>query len=207
MKIAIDVNGVLRDTIGKFTKVYESYLIENNLEIDESNLITTGDTDDFQYEFNGPVTSLTLTEFFKFKDDEEYLKFLYEEFPMQVFGHAPSSEMNTFNYLNDLYIELRDNHNLLIISEEVGKAKPATLFFLSKFGCLLEKVVFYSKVTKTSIWDQIDILLTANNDLLLDYPIGKTIVKYETDYNKHIDIPLTIKSLEEFSPLMKNILK
>jgi hypothetical protein len=207
MKIAIDVNGVLRDTIGKFTKVYESYLIENNLEIDESNLITTGDTDDFQYEFNGPVTSLTLTEFFKFKDDEEYLKFLYEEFPMQVFGHAPSSEMNTFNYLNDLYIELRDQHELLIISEEVGKAKPATLFFLSKFGCLLEKVVFYSKVTKTSIWDQIDILLTANNDLLLDYPIGKTIIKYETDYNKQIDIPLTIKSLEEFSPLMKNILK
>jgi hypothetical protein len=126
---------------------------------------------------------------------------------MQVFGHAPSSEMNTFNYLNDLYIELRDQHELLIISEEVGKAKPATLFFLSKFGCLLEKVVFYSKVTKTSIWDQIDILLTANNDLLLDYPIGKTIIKYETDYNKQIDIPLTIKSLEEFSPLMKNILK
>jgi hypothetical protein len=207
MKIAIDVNGVLRDTIGKFTKVYESYLIENNLEIGENNLISTGETDNFQYEFNGPVTSLTLTEFFKFKDDEEYLKFLYEEFPMQIFGHAPSSEMNTFNFLNDAYIKLRDNHDLLIISEEVGKAKPATLFFLSKFGCLLEKVSFYSKSTKSSIWDQIDILLTANNDLLLDHPVGKTLIKYETEYNKHIDNPLTIRSLEEFSTLIRNILK
>lgn len=207
MKIVIDVNGVLRDTIGKFARVYESYLIENNLEIGENNLIITGETDNFVYEMTTPVTSLTLTDFFKFKDEEEYLKFMYEEFPMQIFGHAPSSEMNTFNLLNNFYNELRDRHEIFIISEEVGRGKPATLFFLSKFGCLLEKVIFYSKKTKDSIWSDIDILLTANPDLLLNYPNGKIVIKFETEYNKQVDCPLTIKSLEDFLPLINNIVK
>jgi hypothetical protein len=207
MRITIDVNGVLRDTIGKFTRVYESYLIENNLEIGENNLVVTAETDNFVYEITGPVTSLTLTDFFKFKNEEEYLKFIYEEFPMQIFGHAGSSENNTFNLLNDFYIEQRDQNDIIIISEEVGKAKPATLFFLSKFGCLIEKIRFYSKSTKDSIWDDIDILLTANPDLLLNYPTGKTLIKFETDYNKQVDCPLTIKSLEDFLPLITNITK
>jgi hypothetical protein len=30
MKIGIDINGVLRDTIGKFKTVYEKFLIDNN---------------------------------------------------------------------------------------------------------------------------------------------------------------------------------
>lgn len=205
MKIAIDVNGVLRDTVGKFTRVYESYLIENNLEIGENNLKTTGDTDDFVYEFSGPITSLTLTEFFKFKDEEEYLKFLYEEFPMQIFGHAGSSEMNSFNILNDFYNEFRDSKNIMILSEEVGKAKPATLFFLSKFGCLIEQIKFYSKSTKDSIWDDINVLITANPDLLLNYPVGKIIIKYNTEYNKHINSDLEINTLSELSEIIKKL--
>lgn len=205
MRIAIDVNGVLRDTIGKFTRVYESYLIENNLEIGENNLIESGETDEFVYELLGPVTSLTLTDFFKFKDEEEYLQFLYEEFPMQIFGHAGSSEINTFNLLNDFYIDERDQNDIMIISEEVGKAKPATLFFLSKFGCLIEKIRFYSKSTKDSIWNDIDVLLTSNPQLLLDYPSNKKIIKYETEYNKNITSRYSIKSLSELKLIIKQI--
>lgn len=207
MRIAIDVNGVLRDTIGKFTRVYESYLIENNLEIGENNLIISGDTDEFVYEILGPVTSLTLTDFFKFKDEEEYLKFMYEEFPMQIFGHAGSSENNTFNLLNDFYLDYREQNDIIIISEESGKAKPATLFFLSKFGCLIEKIRFYSKSTKDSIWNDFDILLTSNPNLLLNYPTEKTIIKFETDYNKNINSEYSIKSLSELTDIFKKIEK
>jgi hypothetical protein len=207
MRIAIDVNGVLRDTIGKFTRVYESYLIENNLEIGENNMIVTGETDDFVYEMTTPITSLTLTDFFKFKDEEEYLKFMYEEFPMQIFGHAGSSENNTFNLLNDFYLDQRVENEIMIISEEVGKGKPATLFFLSKFGCLIEKIRFYSKTTKDSIWDDIDILLTSNPELLLNYPTEKIVIKFETEYNKTTDSKYTIRSLSELTDIFKQIKK
>ena len=44
------------------------------------------------------------------------------------------------------------------------------LFFLSKFGCLIEKIKFYSNSTINSMWDEIDVLLTANPDLLLNIP-------------------------------------
>jgi FMN phosphatase YigB (HAD superfamily) len=64
---------------------------------------------------------------------------------MEIFGHAPSTEMMTFNIFNDLYVSIRDNHDLIIISDEIGKTKPATLFFLSKFGCLSESIVFLMK--------------------------------------------------------------
>jgi len=207
MRIAIDVNGVLRDTIGKFTRVYESYLIENNLEIGENNMIVTGETDDFVYEMTTPITSLTLTDFFKFKDEEEYLKFMYEEFPMQIFGHAGSSENNTFNLLNDFYLDQRVENEIMIISEEVGKGKQATLFFLSKFGCLIEKIRFYSKTTKDSIWDDIDILLTSNPELLLNYPTEKIVIKFETEYNKTTDSKYTIRSLSELTDIFKQIKK
>ena len=47
MKIGIDINGVLRDTIGKFEQTYEKFLIEKNEDMD--NLMTlelSGDTFD-----------------------------------------------------------------------------------------------------------------------------------------------------------------
>ena len=69
--------------------------------------------------------------------------------------------------LNDFYLDMRDNHDILIVSDEMGKSKPASLFFISKFGCLVETVKFYSESTINSMWDSIDVLLTANPTLLL----------------------------------------
>ena len=41
--------------------------------------------------------------------------------------------MSTFYDLNDVYYNLRKRFDFLLISDEIGKSKPATLFFLSKF--------------------------------------------------------------------------
>ena len=75
MKIGIDINGVLRDTIGKFEQTYEKFLIEKNEDMD--NLMTlelSGDTfdensfevvsevekSDFKYQKISDITSLEL---------------------------------------------------------------------------------------------------------------------------------------------------
>ena len=198
-RIGFDVNGVLRDTIGKIAQTYEKFYL----------LKTDGieDDDTFEYEMNLPVTSLDLKEHFKFKDDEDLYSFLYEEFAMEIFGHAQSTEYSTFNDLQQIYLNYRDDNDLVIVSDEIGKSKPATLFFLSKFICQLEKIKFYSNITINSMWDEIDILLTSNPALLLDYPTNKIVVKYETEYNKDIQIEHTITTIKEFDDKLKELLQ
>jgi hypothetical protein len=198
MRIGIEVNGVLRNTIDKIEKTYQKFLIDKTEGIEDEN--------QFKFEMNLPVTSLDLGQHFKFETKEDLFSFLFEEFPMEIFGHAQSTEYQTFNYLNDIYLKLRDNHDLVIVSDEIGKSKPATLFFLSKFGCQLEKVKFYSNITINSMWDEIDILLTANPDLLLSHPEDKIVIKFETDYNKSINNHNFINSLKDLELVLNNIL-
>jgi hypothetical protein len=189
MRIAIEINGVLRNTIDKIEQTYQKYMIDKTEGLE--------DEESFKYEISLPVDSLNLRNHFKFQTDEELYSFLYEEFPMEIFGHSQSSEYSTFNDLNDLYIKLRDNHELLIVSDEMGRSKPASLFFLSKFGCQLEKVKFYSNITINSMWDEIDVLLTSNPTLLLEHPDDKIVIQYQTDYNKHIKSDNSITTIKE----------
>ena len=198
MRIAIEINGVLRNTIDKIEQTYQKYMIDKTDGIEDGN--------SFKYEINLPVTSLTLQDHFKFQNDEELYSFLYEEFPMEIFGHSQSTEYSSFNDLNDLYVNLRDNHDLTIVSDEIGKSKPASLFFLSKFGCQLEKIKFYSNLTINSMWNEIDVLLTSNPALLLKHPDEITIIKYQTDYNKQIDTKYSINELKELESVLKQIL-
>lgn len=197
MRIGIEINGVLRDTIGKLEMVYKKYLMDKTDGIEE--------LESFEYGMNLPVNSLNLKEHFNFKDDEEFFSFLYEEFPMEIFGHAGSTETMTFNDFNDFYVEFRNEHDILIVSDEIGKSKPASLFFLSKFGCLTEKVKFYSNSTINSMWDEIDLLLTSNPSLLLNYPKNKIIVKFNTEYNKDVKVEHEINSFKEIKEKIKQI--
>jgi len=220
MRIAFDVNGTLRDTISKFKQLYETQLVENN-DFESTNkkynVEFSGETTDlatleeinlntpFKYEIKSDVTSLNLMEHFKFQTKDELYSFMYEDYTMELFGHSPSTEMTTFNILNEIYYDLREKYDLLIVSDEIGKSKPATLFFLAKFGCLLEKVLFFSEVTKDNMWNDVDILVTANPDLILQKPENKIVIKYNTEYNKNINSEFQISTLSEFVLLLEKI--
>jgi len=221
-RVGIEINGVLRDTIGKFTELYEKHMIDKNHyeSTDKTYQIEfSGDTEEilelnentndnkFEYKILSPVTSLDLENHFLFKDKDELYSFMYEDYTMELFGHAPSTEMMTFNLLNDIYYNLRDTHDLIIVSDEIGRSKPSSLFFLSKFGCLVEKIFFYSEITKNNMWNDIDILLTANPNLLLNKPSNKIVIKYITHFNKDIESEYSISSLSEFEDKLKKIIK
>jgi hypothetical protein len=212
MRIGIEINGVLRDTIGKFTQLYEKHMIEEKdhdgktFELDMSgNTEELVSKEEFKYEILSDVTSLNLMDHFRFNDDNELYSFMYEDFAMQIFGHAGSTETFTFNDLNEMYHKYRDKNELLIVSDEMGKSKPASLFFLSKFGCLLEKIKFYSNLTKNVMWNEIDVLLTSNPDLILEKPKDKIVVKYNTIYNKNINCEYEISSLKEFDEILQKL--
>jgi len=196
MRLAIDIDGVLRDTFLKIEQLYQKYFIDE-LEIVD---------DEFVYEIKTPYDTSDYQNHFMFKNEEEYISFLYEEFAMQIFGHSPSSEMSTFQILNETYNKYKDKVDFVLISKQVGKTKPATLFFVSKFGCEIDKVVFYNNLNKDKIWDEFDVLLTANPDLLKEDK-NKTTIKFETTYNLTNNNELVITSIKELEEKIENLLK
>ena len=210
-KIGIEVNGVLRNTLGKIQQTYEKFLIENNSTEKTYILDESGNTEsiiqeeEFEYEVLGNIDSLNLLNHFKFKSDDELYEFLYQEFSMQIFGHAESSEMHTFHTLNDIYLKYRNTNDIVIVSDEIGKSKPATLFFLSKFGCQIEKIKFYSDTTKNSIWDEVDVLVSANPSLIEDHPENKVVIKFNTQYNKTNKSEHEISSLKELDECLQKL--
>lgn len=197
MRIGIEINGVLRNTLGKVEQTYQKFFIDKTDGVEDEN--------SFEYKITEPINSLELKNHFSFQDDDELYSFLYEEFPMEIFGHSQSSEYTSFNDLNEMYVNNREYHDYLIVSDEIGRSKPATLFFLSKFGCQLEKVKFYSNLTINSMWNEVDVLLTANPALLLECPIDKIVIKYETEYNKDIPCVHTIKSIKDLDNKIKEL--
>ena len=197
MRISIDVNGVLRDTLGKIEQIYQKFFVEDYVKEENE--------EEFEYSMDLPVTSIDLINHFKFKNEEDLFSFLYVDFPMNIFGHAGSSENSSFHILNEIYLDLRDYHDLNIISDEIGKSKPATLFFLSKYGCQIETVKFYSTITEDWVWSNSDIIVTSNPKLLEKKVDGKILVKYETSYNTESYSDYSIKSLEEFKELYKTL--
>jgi len=197
MRIAIEINGVLRDTLKKIQQEYEKWYINNPFD--------EGD-DDFKYEVLSDLNSLDIAKHLKFKNDDELYDFLYKEHTMEIFGHAGSIEPSGLLEFNEFYLDMREEHDILIVSDEIGKSKPASLFFISKFGCLVETVKFYSESTINSLWESVDILLTANPNLLLNHPKNKIVIKFNTTYNETIDTEHNISSLKELKTKIQEIL-
>lgn len=199
MRIGIELNGVLRDTLKKIQQEYEKWYVENSFNEDDSE-------NEFEYKVMSDLTSLDITSHLKFKDENDLYDFLYNEHTMEIFGHAGSVETSGMMDLNDFYLDTRNNHDTIIVSDEIGKSKPASLFFISKFGCLVESVKFYSESTINSMWDSVDVLLTANPKLLLNYPENKIVIKFNTIYNSDIKTKLSISTIKELKSKIDEIL-
>ncbi len=199
MRIGIEINGVLRDTLKKIQQEYEKWYINNPFK-DET------EEDTFEYEVQSDLTSLDILKHLKFKNEDELYDFLYKEHTMEIFGHAGSVEPSGLLELNEFYLDMRENHDIIVVSDEIGKSKPASLFFISKFGCLVESVRFYSESTINLLWDSVDILLTANPKLLLNHPENKTVIKFNTTYNKDVDSDFEISSIKELKTKIQEII-
>ena len=196
MRIGIELNGVLRDTLKKIQQEYEKWYIDHPF---------NGNDDEFEYKVMSDINTLDIMNHLKFKDEDELYDFLYKEHTMEIFGHSGSVEVSSMTDFNEFYHDIRDKHDVLIVSDEMGKSKPASLFFISKFGCLVETVKFYSETTINSMWDSIDVLLTANPKLLLEHPEDKLVIKYNTNYNSEINTERSISSIKELKSKISEI--
>ena len=198
MRIGIELNGVLRDTLKKIQQEYEKWYLNNPFK--EEN-----EEEDFKHEVMSDLTSLDIMNHLKFKNEDELYDFLYKEHTMEIFGHTGFVEPSGLFELNEFYLDMREFHDIIVVSDEIGKSKPASLFFISKFGCLVESIKFYSESTINSLWDSVDILLTANPKLLLNHPKNKIVIKFNTTYNEGIESDFNISSLKELKTKIQEI--
>lgn len=195
-RVAIEINGVLRDTYEKIEQLYQKFFIDELELVDE----------DFQFNITKPFDTEKVQNHFAFKTDEEYYSFMYEEFVMQIFGHAPSTELSTFTEFNSIVKNLKEEFEFVLVSEQIAKTRPATLFFISKFGCEIDKIIFYNKNNIQKITNEFDILVAASPSLIEFYK-DKTTIKYETSYNSNINSEIIIKGIKELESTLTKIIR
>jgi len=170
MKIGIDINDVLRDFIGQLDYTYTRYKIGEDADVEST-----------------PVDSFDLLAHFPFAGGIDALnKFMFEEAALEIFGHADQLHDNLINRLNLFNMETVDDgvHELCIVSREAVNSIPATFFFLSKTGCRIQNIRFVTRYEE--MWNNVDVLITANPLLLENKPSGKISIKIKAPYNTNV---------------------
>lgn len=181
MKISIDLNDVLRAYTAQFASYYKKN-IDRKFDIDAVDVWTND-----------------LVQIFPFKSREDYLSFLYDDYVFEIFGAADKTHKNIGSTFSDWCIDLEnldDIPELTIVSvDEYNKSIGSTYFFLSKLAVQVPTVKLYLK--DHNIWDECDVLITANPELLMLKPEGKVSVKIKTSYNEEEDSDFTYNGFIE----------
>lgn len=197
MEIFISIDGVLRNTIQKFDYHYNDAYLADDVKL-ESN---------FEYGVIEPIQNDNLLNSYKFESKEESDYFLFIEYPIEIFGHAGLSYSTTFSDLHKIIYE-NPNHNFTLIGlDELGKAKPATLFFLSKNGFLGNNIQFIKSDEIENNWNKCDVWITDNKNILDLCPEDKEVIKFNTTYNQHFTNKKEISKLTEIQELWLNSLE
>lgn len=191
MNIYISIDGVLRNFINRFHYHYENAYIDVDVESSE---------DKFEYKVIEPITNLDLSQHFIFQSKEQREFFQYIEYPMELYGHSPVSYINVYNEFNKFVYDYKD-HNITIIGlDEFAKARPATLFFLSRSGFMPNNIKFITSENITKEWENTDVWISDSSHILELKPEGKEFIQFRTPYqnftyekiiNKLSDITIT----------------
>jgi hypothetical protein len=191
MEVYISIDGVLRNTIQKFDYHYGESFLVSEFE-NETN---------FEYGVTKPILNNNLLNSYKFQSKEEYEFFLFMEYPIEIFGHSGISYPTTFTDLNKFLYENKEHNITLVGLDELGKAKPATLFFLSKNGYLGDNIKFVRTEDLPSVWKKCDLWITDSLNVIETCPKNKKVVKFNTKYNEHFTNSLEINKLTEIEKL------
>lgn len=195
MEIYISIDGVLRNTIQKLDYHYNEAFFNSDVLIEEE------EKNDFEYGITEPIQNDNLLNSYKFQSKEEFENFIFIEYPIEIFGHAGLSYSTTFTDLHKLLFDNPDHNFTLIGLDELGKAKPASLFFLSKNGFLGNNIKFIRSVDIKDHWDNCDMWITDSKNILDMCPENKIAIKFNTTYNQYFTYNKEIVKLIEIQEI------
>lgn len=182
MKIAIDINDVIRDNMSKFMEVYQKYM-------------------DPQFEIKPEdVDSFDQMEVYPFEDQDDLAKFKYVDYPYELYGRAQCCDKMLPYVLNDwLEKTLRDLDEenvpevMFFSPFEIGLAIQSTFAFLSGNTFRVREVYF--PIDSMTVYDRADIVITAQPSLIENCPEGKVVVKVNKPYNRECEAKYSFNSL------------
>lgn len=197
MEIYISIDGVLRNLIQKFNYHYNDAFLDSEFE-NENN---------FEYNIVYPIQNDNLLNSYKFQSMDEFEFFTYIEYPIEIFGHAGVSYPTSISDLNKIIFD-NPEHNITVIGvDEVGKAKPATLFFLSKNGFLGNNIRFIKSTEIEKEWEKCDMWVTDSKKIIDLKPEDKKVIKFQTTYNQFFTNDKEITKLTEIEELWSKSLE
>jgi len=182
MRICITLDDVIRAKTRQFGKMLEKAKLKTQEEIE-----------------NVELTTNNLCEVFGMQRND-YNKFLYEDYPFEVFAEAPVMEKMLDKKLNLWTLSMQNDEQFdegvdFIIANpfEFNTSIGYTCFFLSQIATRVRE--FYFPKDSSTIWDRCDVLITADPKLLDCKPEGKVSVKIEAPYNEANVADFTYESL------------
>ncbi len=189
MRVYISIDGVLRNFINRYHYHYENAFIN----VDDEN----GDT--FEYRVTEPITNHNISDHFLFQSKEQEEYFQYIEYPMELYGHAPVSYNNVNNDLNKMIYHHKDHEFYLVGLDELGKARPATLFFLSRNGFMIDNIKFIKTDQIEREWNNVDLWISDSQKILTHKPNNKEFILFRTNYNEHFTYEKIIHKLSDIN--------
>jgi hypothetical protein len=199
MEIYISIDGVIRNTIQKFDYHYNDAFLADDIQFEEGN--------SFEYGITEPIQNNNLLNSYNFQSKEEFENFLFIEYPIEIFGHAGLSYSTTFTDLHKIIFDNPDHNFTLIGLDELGKSRPATLFFLSKNGFLGNNIKFIKSDDINEMWSKCDIWVSDNKNIVDSCPENKIVYKFNTTYNQYFTNKKEISKLTEIQELWSKSLE
>lgn len=184
MTICFTIDDVIRAKTAQIGNVYRKY-IDNSVDM---HALYEKDADFCEILFDG--------------DEKEYKKFLYEDYPFEIFAEAKTTTSAVDKKFILWHMRLVEDEDIdaeinvmLANPNEFNASIGNTCFFLSKIATRVRD--FYFPLDSNSIWDKCDVLVTSDKNLLLNKPQDKISVKIEMPYNDNVDSDISYSCLEE----------
>ena len=113
---------------------------------------------------------------FPFESKDEMNEFVMSE-ALIIFGRAEEMRRDAMADLNKILPQLKEKgYRVILISKESGKTKGGTHVFLGDKACEINEIRFVED--NQDFWRDIDILVTANPEIIALKPKGKKALVY-----------------------------
>lgn len=171
IRIGIDLDHVIRDINRQIVKCYQR-------DFDESI-----DIDDLDYKDD------VIKKVCKFESSKEVKRFLYEDYPLEIFGHANQMSRNLSRDINQWLQDLTNQEEydvdiFFFSMKEFNLTIQSSYFFLSKIGSRVRKVVFPKNIDELSSCG--DVFITAYPDTAEELNKNrKGVIFIKMNFNKN----------------------